>query len=319
MSAPDWLQQAAAQAGAADPQTILTLPPIPKRRLHFDGDMLAYWAGGSEGMSVAVSRKIARNKIEAMMQAARAEEVVVHLTARDSTKGDRSLVAVTKPYQGNRKKGRKPENWEALRDWMENDNFVFKRKVWINREADDGFAYMARLDPENTVIATKDKDMRMFGCWHMDWDDMVLYWVPPNSFNVVHNEKQYGHKWFWHQMLEGDKADNIPGLPIYNGKPVGEVTARKLLADTRTNAEAFKCVAAAYELHYADTWRAQFMEQAVLLWIRGNESAAKDDVFRVIDTDDTELARLQVELIKINKRVSTFYEQAQAITGAAVS
>jgi hypothetical protein len=74
-------------------------------------------------------------------------------------------------------------------------------------------------------------------------------------------------------MLHGDQADNIPGLPKakINGalKPVGEVTAGKLLADAEGDDLRIR-VATAYESFYGEHWLTELIEQACLLWMRRN-------------------------------------------------
>lgn len=308
---PDWMRQATAQAATMTAQTV---PVVEGRTLHIDGDMLAYWAGGNEDTDVATSRRILSTKIEGMQYAAGADKVVVHLTARTSTKGDRFIIATQKPYQGHRKSGRKPRNWEYLREWMEGGiNFPFRTKLWRNREADDGFAYVARLQGASAVIATKDKDMRMItGCWHMDWDDMGLVFVPHGTFALEHNGKLYGHKWFWQQMLQGDTADNIPGLPRYKMKPVGEATAKSMIASCESNAEAYQRVADAYELFYQDEWRERMLEQALLLWLRNDETAHVSNVLDV----GLPIEVFATPLDDVVTRIKEAYAQAAAIQGS---
>ena len=309
---PDWMQKATA---AAEPMTAQTVPVVPDRELHLDGDMLAYWAGGNEDTDVATSRRILATKVEGMKYAAGADAVVVHLTARTSDKGNRFLIATQKPYQGHRKSGRKPKNWEYLREWMEGqDSFPFRVKLWSNREADDGFAYIAAVRGARSVIATKDKDMRMItGCWHQNWDDMSLLFVPKDTFALVHEDKLYGHKWFWQQMLQGDTADNIPGLPKYGGKPVGEATAARLLRDVSSNDDAMQVVAGCYELHYADDWKHRMLEQALLLWLRYDQHAHISNVLTILPAEVFGDALLLIE-----QRIKDFYAEAASIQSSIV-
>ena len=109
---------------------------------------------------------------------------------------------------------------------------------------------------------------------HLDWVTNRVHKVDVVNGVVqdsVFNDKQYGHKWFWLQMLHGDTADNIPGLPKYidgNGKakPIGEVTAGKYLA-LFPDAECLG-VEKLYQGYYGERWLVEMLEQACLLWMR---------------------------------------------------
>lgn len=254
---------------AVEPQGV---PVVPGRRVHIDADMLAYQCGGNEDTDVATSRRILKSKIDLFKDAAGAEGVLLHMTASGSTKGHRALIAYTKPYQGQRK-GHRPKNWQYLRDYMA-EGLAGPIKQWFDREADDGFGFISMNCPLD-VIATRDKDMRMLPGWHLNWDTYELVKVEPDQFALEAGGKLYGHKWFWTQMLWGDAADNIPGLPKHPDFPrgVGEVAASKLLAFADDDDSAAMAVAQAYKAHYGAEWAERFCEQASLLWIRRTSQA----------------------------------------------
>lgn len=248
------------------------VPVVPGRRVHIDADMLAYQCGGNEDTDVATSRRILKSKIDLLKDAAGAEGVLLHMTASGSTKGHRALIAYTKPYQGQRK-GHRPKNWQYLRDYMA-EGLAGPIKQWFDREADDGFGFISMNCPLD-VIATRDKDMRMLPGCHLNWDTYELIRVEPEQFALEAGGKLYGRKWFWTQMLWGDAADNIPGLPKHPDFPrgVGEVAASKLLAFADDDDSAALAVAQAYEAHYGAEWAERFCEQASLLWIRRTNQA----------------------------------------------
>lgn len=254
---------------AIEPQGVTV---VPGRRVHIDADMLAYQCGGNEDTDVATSRRILKSKIDLFRDAAGAEGVLLHMTASGSTKGHRALIAYTKPYQGQRK-GHRPKNWQYLRDYMA-EGLAGPVKQWFDREADDGFGFISMNCPLD-VLATRDKDMRMLPGWHLNWDTYDLIKVEPDQFALEAGGKLYGHKWFWTQMLWGDAADNIPGLPKHPDFPrgVGEVAASKLLAFADDDDSAAMAVAQAYKAHYGAEWAERFCEQASLLWIRRTNQA----------------------------------------------
>jgi DNA polymerase-1 len=251
-----------------------------------------------------------------MQEYSGAERVVVHLTAESSTKGNRYIIATVKPYQGHRKSGRKPKNWEYLRRWMETyEGPAFRVKTWATREADDGIALMAYHAEGNDVIATKDKDMRMLPGWHLDWDTLAMVHVPVGTFDLVYDGKQYGIKWFWLQMLQGDTADNISGLPKYQGKAVGPKTAEAMLALAETRADAQARVECAYMEHYGEGWADALVEQALLLWLRTDDFADVVDVAVVLGT----ASHYREAVNRVRKRIQEVYDEAQRITSQVPS
>jgi len=314
----EWMKAAANAVADATPHLVAAPPIVEGRRIHVDGDMIAYWAGGNEDTPVAASRGIAASKIEAMRMQAGAENVVLHLTATSSSKADRYMVATAKPYQGQRKSGRKPQNWEYLRNWME--SYVgpaFKVKLWGTREADDGIAWMMHHYKGEHVLATKDKDMRMLPGWHMDWDNMSMLHVPVGTFDLVHDGKQYGHKWFWLQCLQGDTADNVPGLPRYHLgdgklKQIGEKTAVSVLDGVDNNDDAYRVVRELYSSYYDIHWADAFVEQALLLWLRTDKEASPYNLLTLIN--DPPLRRA---IDSVVTRIKEKYAEAHRITGVS--
>jgi DNA polymerase-1 len=247
-------------------------PILHGRVIYFDGDGLAYYCAGNDDTSIAEARERLRDKVESMQRVSSAEKRVILLTASGSHKGHRYALARVKPYQGQRTNAKRPKNWRALRELLDTGEFG-ETISYTDREADDGFGYYGWLNPQNTVIATQDKDMRMVPGWHMDWKDNRMFYLAPDQFEASWNDKVYGEKWFWLQMLQGDTADNIPGLPLLNGKKCGEITAAKYLAPAGNREEALTLVAAGYRGTYGDRWYTEMAEQACLLWMRAGKDA----------------------------------------------
>ena len=280
-----------------------------------------YYAAGNDETDPGRARQNALEKIEAFKVLSGSERVVVHLTAPESNKGFRYVAATVKPYQGHRAGGRKPKNWRGLRDWLSTyTGDAFKVKVWTDREADDGMAYHATvLGPELAVVATADKDMRMFAGWHIDWHTYDRTFVPAGEFaKVGTNGKLYGHRWFWQQMLQGDTADNIPGLPKYvkpNGKAgaLGEKTAEKLLAETGCNSSAFRVVRELYQNWYEAEWAGAFAEQAVLLWMRTDKQAKCGDFMQVVPPESPYIDKLRAAVADIDARICEHVEEVARV------
>lgn len=326
----DWMQQATAEAAEQCPVHAEVPVRVPGRVLDVDGDMICYWAGGREDTSVQTSRATALNKIEFMREMTGSESVVVHLTADSSTKGDRRIIATVKTYQGQRKSGRKPQNWQFLRDFFTTYNGpAFTVKVWATREADDGMCYAVYAKPcatgavPNRAIGSADKDMRMFPGHHIDWDTAEVVPVPVGCFEQYNADrsKLFGHKWFWQQMLQGDTADNIPGLERFEGKAVGEKRAENILTGAIDNPSACECVALAYQIEYGDDWLDRFVEQGLLLWMRRDAAASIRDFANFLlgvpwlMSDEADLA---LAFNRVEARIKEAYAQAALIGSCGV-
>lgn len=261
---------AIAKAVGTEPQGNGAAPVILGRVLHVDGDGLCYYCAGKDGSTPGSARSQLIDKVNSARRAVGAEHVNILMTASGSHKGHRYAVARVKPYQGQRANSRRPENWRFLRDVLGADNSPFPTEFTSTAEADDLFGKYAWANHVNTVIYTQDKDMRMLPGLHLDWVNHGQHVTVPWEDSVF-NDKQFGLKWFWLQMLQGDTADHIPGLPRYmhNGKPklMGPKTAELMLGGDSPH---HTVVAELYKSYYNERWLVEMMEQAVLLWMRRN-------------------------------------------------
>jgi DNA polymerase-1 len=275
---------AIAAVAEASPIAMTNQPPIPGRVLLADGDALCYTCAGNDSTDQGQARVNLMDRMRRAKANSRSEDSRVLVTGRGSHKGHRYAIATVKAYQGQRTSSRRPKNWEYLRGIVEGGVPNHPTEVTAVAEADDLFAkYSHDLGPANVVHHTQDKDMRMIPGWHLTWDDFLLTFVKDGEWEHKFNDKVYGRKWFWLQMLHGDGADNIPGLPQYaDGSTYtdkarrgmlkfmlcGEVTAGKLLAQCRNEAEARAEVISLYQTFYGADTAAAVLEQGVLLWMR---------------------------------------------------
>ena len=260
---------AAAAAGA--PMSNGDTPAPEGRVLLVDGDGLCYYCAGNDDTSPGEARNRVLEKIAAARRASGATSVKILTTARESHKGHRYAVARVKPYQGQRTSSRRPKNWEALREYLESNEVPgCEVELTATVEADDLFSRYSQAGSDY-VIYTQDKDMRMVPGWHLDWLTHIMF-KSDGSFRVLHNEKVYGRAWFWQQLLMGDTADNIPGLPFYveNEKPkrIGEVGAANALSQVDSDMGALLVCQKLYISYYGDRWLVEILEQGILLWMR---------------------------------------------------
>lgn len=322
-----WMEAALAAASSEDPVPMTVIPDVvPGRILSLDGDYLAYFMAGNDDTDSGTARRNAVQRIDNMRMMTGSTSVVMHLSATGCTKADRFLIAETKPYQEKRAGSRKPKNWASLRDFFESyQGPKFAPKLWSDREADDGMAYMQQKwitegKEDLIVTATRDKDMRQYSGWHMDWLSYQLTWVPPGSFEVLgDNGLLYGHKWFWQQCLQGDDADCIPGLPRYRPAPgrlvkIGEKTAEKVLAECKTDSEAFDVVLSLYVTFYEEfAAPIRLAEQMLLLWLRRDKSAQFTDMLTWLQLSAEQRA-LMISAIQFHQeRVSRMKQEVLEI------
>ena len=312
--------QSIADSLAAAAHVIAEVPVVvPGRRLLVDGDYLCYFAGGNEDMSTATSKAIFLRKLEAMKEAAACEKVLVMLTGEGSTKGDRMAVACTKPYQAQRAGSRRPQNWAFLRNFaLHSGHPAFQVKAVHDREADDLAGYCATVWP-GSALATADKDFRMIPGIHVTWQGHQIVDVPQGCFELVHDDKTYGYKFFWWQMLRGDVADNIPGLPSHplHKRGVGEAGATALLGEASNNQEAYEAVREAYKAYSPGNWDRLFCEQASLLWMRRDRLAHLNDWLFYLSKSVNFEDFIHEAAEEQDQRVKELKEQALAISQAA--
>lgn len=276
----------------------LSLAGVPNltgiRTLLVDGDAICYYCAGNEDTSVGEARAKAREFINAALRRSESQKANILVTGDGSNKGGRYAVARAKPYQGHRTGSNRPKNWAALRDMLMTGVFDEPDRITTttthHAEADDLFANLSVYYPGEYVIFTQDKDLRMVPGIHMTWPDMLCHFVPRGTWSTKVHDKVYGEKWFWLQMLHGDTADNIPGLPGYydgivksganRGNPklvkVGEKTAEDLLRFVANRQAAQELVLELYQNYYGAGAELAMLEQGILLWMRPNPGDVLD-------------------------------------------
>lgn len=184
----------------------------------------------------------------------------------------RYAIAKTQPYKGNRKNP-KPYHFYNLLNYM-----LFEYECVVSKgglEADDEMCIWQRAaideDTTPTIICSRDKDLRICPGWHYSWEcgSQGAIW-PTHTDKVgwleLKGDKKdvlgYGLSFFYYQMLVGDSADYIPGLPGW-----GKAKAFNLLSTLTTEQDLFACVKGLYKEVKGEESREYFMEQANLLWI----------------------------------------------------
>ncbi len=197
----------------------------PGRVLHIDGDFLAYQVAADDSKSIDTMMHNHDVSVETLRLLAGAEKTVCHLTASHGDKGKRYDLAVQREYQVSRKGKSKPKNLHTIKSWMERARGAINH---ANQEADDGLCQanwnaIQAGTPDLSVLVSKDKDLQMCQGVHLDWDTGELETVEGFGYIELDRSKSTpkiigkGNAFFWAQMLTGDGADSIQGLPSLQG------------------------------------------------------------------------------------------------------
>jgi len=276
---------------------------VKGRVLQYDADFGCYecaWLDNSIESNIDTLKK----HIEVKRKMAGAEHVNVHITL--GMKGGRDQMATVKPYQEQRsgKNVEIKERVAILRNFLANYNTEDTTAV-VNllQEADDSLTQMQEQSIKeygvlSSVIMSGDKDLWMSRGLHCDQKTGRMYLVKgygKTEYRDVGNTKPKligeGTSWFWHQMLHGDTADNIAGLPKLSGKLLnkylptktynanrkpascGEAKSTAILHGVTNDKEAARRVLEAYQGHYTNAVE-MLVEQAFLLWMRRTSDIA---------------------------------------------
>ena len=145
----------------------------------------------------------------------------------------------------NRSGAARPVHYQLIRDYLVSQ---YKAQVVNGMEADDALALSQTKD---TVIATVDKDLLMVEGRHYNyvkdtWQDVTA---------------EGGERFFYEQMLTGDKVDNIIGI-----HGIGKVKAGKLL-DKTPREEWDKVILDLYQKEFTPDGFQRAVENTQLLWM----------------------------------------------------
>lgn len=179
----------------------------------------------------------------------------------------REEIAVSKKYKGERKA--KPFHHTATRHHLVMN---YDALVVDGMEADDMLG-IVQCEMMNlgmvSVICSRDKDLKQITGYHYTWPvgfqkESLIYATELGELTLAEGKKKKltgcGMKWFYAQLIMGDRVDNIPGLP-----KMGDVAAHLALKDCTDEREMWSKVREMYHAKGYDD--AYLMEQAHLLWM----------------------------------------------------
>lgn len=155
-------------------------------------------------------------------------------------------------YKANRNKSHRPYYEKFLRDTLVSE---YGAQVTVGEETDDQLGIRQYTDWYNgdtdSIIATLDKDLNMIPGPHFNWDKGTMTDVTLQGAN----------RWFYTQVLMGDRVDGIEGIP-----GMGPKTAEKVLSYADTARQMYEACIEEYTNAGIDL--ETMHKYAKVLWIR---------------------------------------------------
>lgn len=178
-------------------------------------------------------------------------------------------IAKRKPYKGTRKEN-KPWHFDNLTVYMRD---VLGAEVVRDIEADDAMT-ICHLGSDDTVLCSRDKDLRQVPGWFYSWElgrqpsfGPVLI-KQEGSLELSEDNKKLkgtGLPFFYAQVLMGDASDNIPGLPGCGPKRTYDILQDAI--DYNDPFDMLDTVKDAYQEYYRTDWEEELTEQGQLTWM----------------------------------------------------
>lgn len=240
-----------------------------------DADVLLYEVGfavesswkaeGKDGLPpfdyAAQSMDARIGNICAMVEAT--EPPILYLTGHGNF---RIELAKTTPYK--ERPSNKPFHYYNLKAYIK---AIYNVITAMGMEADDAMAIEQTRRPSETIICTRDKDLRAIPGWQFGWELGNQPQFGPRCIDGLGelglNDKRNkligtGLMFFYSQCLTGDSVDTIPGL----GGKTGCVKAYNILQGAGSHRELFTRVLTSYVgLYGEERGRERLLEQGRLL------------------------------------------------------
>lgn len=188
---------------------------------------------------------------------------IIYLTGKGNFRFE---IAKRQPYK--ERPSLKPWHYYNIKAYMKSKYEVVESE---GMEADDLLAIEQTKRPEETIICSRDKDLRAVCGWHYGWELGNQPQFGPERVEGLgyiklskdrKSIKGTGLLFFLSQCLTGDKVDTIPGL-----QGTGPVKAFEILDGTKTYKEGLKRVYEAYKAVYGLSAYKELLEQGRLLWM----------------------------------------------------
>ena len=179
----------------------------------------------------------------------------------------RHFIAATQPYKADR--AEKPFHYYNTMFILK---LMYKHHIKDGLEADDLMGILLTSYPDKYICISRDKDLRQIPGWHYGWEVGKQPSFGPHKYEGIGEISLTsgksrkivggGMKFFYCQMLMGDRVDTVPGIP-----GTGPVTAYNIISPCTTIEECENAVAEAYKVAYPDNWKNVMIEQGQLLYM----------------------------------------------------
>lgn len=195
-----------------------------------DGDILTYRVGfTTEDDDFNIAKARIDDLLDRILEAVKADRFTIFLS--DSTENNYRY-QMYPLYKANRKQP-KPKHLEGLKYYLAKEHLAI---MTAEQEADDalGITQCKYENKDKSIICSIDKDLLQIPGWHYNFVNEEMSYVEPMT----------GMRFFYKQLLMGDKVDNVLCL-----QGVGSVRADKFLEEKYTEDDCFKAVVDAYMGH----------------------------------------------------------------------
>jgi len=290
-----------------------TIVEVPRRIGLIDADCVAYWAAaGCDDMTRDAAFRRLEGRMEVIMDQIETTNVRSFLTGKDNFRND---IATYQQYKGNRydKNGNRirpqPKWLPEVRDRIL-ETPEYKPTLCDGQEADDALA-IAQMKCRATktwhsIISSIDKDLRICPGLHHDMTSGIIEDITDLGYLALDKKGKVrggGLKFFYAQLLMGDTADWIKGLPkvtpwmkntfedIKRLGGCGAKAAYHVIKDAESEEECLNRVLDCYESywdgdHFYVNWltgetiyptpEEMVLENGRLLWMRRKENQMWD-------------------------------------------
>lgn len=253
-------------------------------KAYIDGDILRYEIGfaAETGWKAITGREdevppfkyveeLLTQRIASILSQTKAEEYSLYITEGPTF---RYNIAKTKPYKGNRVQN-KPYHFDNITAYIKG---MLPHKICKELEADDWMAIDAGIEINNTIICSRDKDLKQitgnFYSWELGNQPSFgpTYITNPGSLELSRKRKALkgtGYAFFASQLLTGDRVDNVPGAKGMGPVSVYEII--KPILDMEHTDYVCKSiedsVISVYKEIYGQDAEEMLTEQGRLLWV----------------------------------------------------